>query len=75
MAIIPDEHCLSIVIPLTVTGNPPANAANLPIFCPEVPCCIAQPIMTSSTCSGSIPALFTASRIAKPPKVGAVVLL
>ena len=32
MAIIPEEHCLSILIPLTVVGKPAAKATFLAIF-------------------------------------------
>ena len=75
IAIIPDEHCLSKLIPLTVTGRPAANAAFLAILPWVVPCWRAAPIITSSTLSGSTPDLFTASSIAQPAIVGAVVLL
>ena len=75
IAIIPDEHCLSSVIPLTVTGRPAANAAFLATLQCCVPCCKAAPIITSSTLFGSTPDLFTASSIAQPAIVGAVVLL
>ena len=32
IAIIPEEHCLSIVMPETVLGRPAAIPASLPIF-------------------------------------------
>ena len=32
IAIIPEEHCLSIVIPGTLSGNPAAIPDNLPIL-------------------------------------------
>ena len=75
IAIIPDEHCLSNVIPLTVTGSPAVKAAFLATLQCVVPCCKAAPIITSSTFSGSTPDLLTASSIAQPAMVGAVVLL
>ena len=39
MAIRPEEHCLSIVIPGTVIGNPAAIPLNLPMFNACEPCC------------------------------------
>ena len=63
IAIIPDEHCLSIVMPGTLSGSPAAIPANLPIFIACEPCCCAHPKTTSSTSFGSIPALSTASFI------------
>ena len=47
----------------------------LPMFWPDDPCCIAQPMITSSTSAESIPARFTALAIACPPNVGASVSL
>ena len=75
MAIIPEEHCRSILMPLTEEGNPPAKAAIRPMLPPVVPCCNAAPIMTSSTWAGSTPALCTASLMATPARLGAEVLL
>src|SRR5690606_16079952 len=75
MAIIPDEHCRSTDMPATVTGRPAASSAWRATFSPLVPCCIAHPMMTSSTSAGSMPARATAARMACAPSVGASVLL
>ena len=70
IAIRPEEHWRSMVMPLTVTGRPAARAAMRPMFRLVVPCGIAQPMITSSISAGSTPARSTAARI-----VGASVLL
>ena len=64
IAIKPDEHWRSTVIPETDTGKPEAIAAWRPRFIVWVPCCIAAPIMQSSISAGSTPARATAAVIA-----------
>ncbi len=39
IAIRPEEHCLSIVVPGTELGNPEAIPASRPIFNAWLPCC------------------------------------
>jgi len=75
IAIRPEEHCRSIDMPATLTGRPPASAHCRAVLVPWLPCCIAAPMTTSSTSSGSTPARRTASAMAWPPRVGASVLL
>ena len=75
MAIMPDEHCRSTLVPLTLAGKPAAKPLMRPMFQAAVPACMAQPITTSSTSAPSSPARRTASRMTWPPKVGALVLL
>src|SRR3546814_5908864 len=48
IAMSPDAHWRSIVIPATETGSPARNAAVRPIVC-CTPCGIAAPYTTSST--------------------------
>ena len=70
IAIIPDEHCRSIVIPETSTGMPARIAHCRATLLPWEPCCMAQPITTSSTSPFSTPARSTAAAIAAAPMVG-----
>ena len=71
----PDAHCRSMVVPATVTGSPARIAPLRATFITMVPCCMAQPITTSSTSPGSMPARLTASAITWPAMVGPSVLL
>jgi hypothetical protein len=75
IAIMPDEHWRSTDMPATVTGSPAASSDWRAMLRPLEPCCIAQPMTTSSTSAGSMPERFTASRMAWAPRVGAAVLL
>src|SRR3954471_3252016 len=70
----PEAHCRSIVVPATVTGRPARIAPLRATFITMVPCCIAQPITTSSTSPGSMPARLAASAITWPAMVGPSVL-
>src|SRR3546814_5822720 len=63
IAMSPDAHWRSIVIPATETGSPARNAAVRPIVC-CTPCGIAAPYTTSSTSFGSMPDRSTAARMA-----------
>src|SRR3954469_8499733 len=74
MACSPDAHCRSIVVPLTLTGSPARNRALRAILVPVVPCCIAQPITTSSTSAPSTFARERAAEIACPSNVAPSVL-
>ena len=49
----PEAHCRSIVVPATVTGNPARIAPLRATFITVVPCCMAQPMTTSSTSPGA----------------------
>ncbi len=71
----PEAHCRSIVVPATVTGSPARIAPLRATFITMVPCCIAQPITTSSTSSGAMLARLIASAITCPAMVGPSVLL
>ena len=53
-AIRPEAHWRSIVWPATDVGKPARSSDWRAVFWPVEPCCIAQPITTSSTSSGSI---------------------
>ena len=71
----PEAHWRSMVVPATVTGRPARIAPLRATFITMVPCCMAQPITTSSTSPGAMPARFTASAITWPARVGPSVLL
>ena len=71
----PEAHCRSMVGPATVTGRPARIAALRATLTPVVPCCMAQPITTSSTVPGSMPERLTAWAMTCPAKVGPSVLL
>ncbi|MNE35622.1 hypothetical protein D3C80_1293940 [compost metagenome] len=69
MAIRPDAHCRSIVMPATLTGKPAARDAVRPIVC-WTPCGRAEPMMQSLISDGSIPARLTAAFSAWAIKLG-----
>ncbi len=60
MVIRPDEHCRSMVMPGTVTGNPALSAAIRPIVC-WPPWGSEHPRMQSSSSSGAVFARSTAA--------------
>ena len=64
MACSPEEQKRLIVVPLVVTGHPPARAEFRAMFMPVSPSGMPQPMNTSSTAAGSIPALAMACLIA-----------
>src|SRR4051812_6449575 len=68
IAIMPDEHCRSIDIAGTLSGNPALNALCRATLNPCVPCWIAAPRITSSISPGSTRARLTASAIACPAR-------
>ena len=74
-AISPEAHCRSMLIPGTVVGMPARSAAWRPMLVACEPCWRPQPITTSSTMPGSMPARFTACSRAKPARVCDCVLL
>ena len=74
IAIRPDEHWRSIVMPATVTGRPARRAAVRPIVA-CTPCGSAAPMTTSSISAGSTPARSTAALIAWAASVGEGVAL
>jgi hypothetical protein len=57
-----------------VTGKPARIAPLRAMFVPVVPCCMAQPMTTSSTSAGWIPARLTASPMTWPARVAPSVL-
>jgi hypothetical protein len=75
IAIMPEAHWRSTVMPPTVTGRPARSAASRAMFGACEPCGRAQPMMTSSTSAGSSRARSTACRMACPASVGESVLL
>ena len=75
IAIIPEEHWRSILIPAVVTGNPAAIAHWRAILDPCVPCWRAAPMMTSSTSPGSTPARSRTARMTGATMLGASRLL
>src|SRR6266702_3656862 len=64
-----------MVVPATLTGSPARNSALRAILVPVVPCCMAQPITTSSTSAPSILARESADEIACPKRVAPSVWL
>ena len=74
IAIRPEAHWRSMVMPDTPTGRPARSAAVRPMVC-CCPCGIAVPMMQSSIAPGSTPARSTAARMAWAASVGAGVLL
>ena len=60
----PDAHWRSMVVPAVVTGRPARSSALRAMLVPVVPCCMAQPITTSSTSAGSIFARDSAEEMA-----------
>jgi uncharacterized membrane protein len=75
IAIRPDEHCRSIVIPDTVTGHPARSATCRPILPNCVPWVSTAPHTTSSISPGSMPARSIAGLSENEPKVGPRVAL
>src|SRR2546422_6475231 len=71
----PDEQKRLTVVPAVVTGSPARSAAWRAMFWPVAPSGSAQPITTSSTSPGSIPARFTAWAMTWPPMAAPCVLL
>jgi len=57
----PEAHCRSMVVPATDEGSPARNSALRAMLLPVVPCCMAQPITTSSTSAASTLARETAA--------------
>src|SRR6266702_5201468 len=64
-----------MVVPATLTGSPARSSALRAILVPVVPCCMAQPITTSSTSEPSILARDNADEIACPNRVAPSVWL
>ena len=75
IAIMPDEHCRSTVIPGTCTGMPAASALQRPTLYPVVPWGSAQPRITSCTSPASTSARSRAWVMAWAARVGPSVLL
>ena len=69
IAIKPDAHCRSSVMPATVTGKPARKAAVRPIVC-CTPWGMPQPSRQSSISSGATPARSTAAIRASAARVG-----
>src|SRR5260370_17981055 len=61
--------------PATLTGSPARNSGLRAILVPVVPCCMAQPITTSSTSAPSTLARDNADEIACPNRVAPSVWL
>src|SRR5215216_2297021 len=64
-----------MVVPATLTGSPARSNAFRAMLVPVVPCCMAQPITTSSTSAPSILARDSADEIAWPNRVAPSVWL
>src|SRR3989475_8615471 len=75
MACMPEEQKRLTVMPAVVTGSPARSAAWRAMFWPVAPSGSAQPMTTSSTSPGSIPARFTAWAMTWPPMAAPCVLL
>src|SRR5215470_16592237 len=75
MAIMPEEHWRSTLIPAVLTGSPAAMAHWRAILDPWVPCCRAAPMMTSSTSPGSTLARSKSARMTGATMLGASRLL
>ena len=75
IAISPDEHWRSIVMPDTVTGQPARNATWRPMLPNCVPCVSTAPQTTSSMSPASILARSIAALSEKLPSVGPDVAL
>ena len=71
----PLEQKRLTVMPLTLVGSPARNATWRAMFQPVAPSGLAQPISTSSTSPGSMPARSTAALTAWPPSVAPWVML
>ena len=61
IACSPEEQNRLIVVPDVVTGQPAQMAAFLAMFMPVSPSGIPQPMITSSTAPGSMPAFAIAA--------------
>src|SRR5260370_20195807 len=75
MACNPDEQKRLTVMPGTLTGRPARSAICRAMFMPVAPSGFAQPMITSSTRAGSMPARATAACVAWPPSVAPWVML
>ena len=71
----PDEQKRLTVMPDTVTGQPARSATWRAMLAPVAPSGVAQPMMTSSTSPGSMPARAMACSTAWPPSVAPCVML
>jgi hypothetical protein len=60
IAMRPEAHCRSMLMPATLDGRPARSADCRPMLNPVEPCCSAAPITTSSTSPGSTWARATA---------------
>ena len=71
----PLEQKRLTVMPATLTGRPAISAHWRAMFQPVAPSGLAQPISTSSTAPGSMPARSTAALTTWPPSVAPWVML
>src|SRR5215207_544145 len=71
----PLEQKRFTVMPLVVIGRPARSAIWRAMLLPVAPSGVAQPMMTSSTSAGSMPARSTAALTAWPPSVAPCVML
>ena len=71
----PEEQKRLTVTPDTDTGNPARSAACRAMLAPVAPSGRPQPITTSSTLAGSMPARSTAALMTWPPIVAPWVML
>jgi hypothetical protein len=71
----PLEQKRLMVTPLTLMGSPARSAIWRAMLLPVAPSGLAQPISTSSTAPGSMPARSTAALTAWPPSVAPCVML
>ena len=71
----PLEQKRLTVMPLVVIGRPARSAIWRAMLLPVAPSGVAQPMMTSSTSAGSMPARSTAALTAWPPSVAPWVML
>ena len=71
----PDEQKRLMVMPEVVIGRPARSAIWRAMLEPVAPSGVAQPMITSSTEAGSMPARCTACCTAWPPSVAPCVML
>src|SRR6478736_9817312 len=71
----PDEQKRLMVMPDVVIGRPARSAIWRAMLEPVAPSGVAQPMITSSTVAGSMPARCTACCTAWPPSVAPCVML
>src|SRR5258707_138403 len=71
----PEEQKRLMVMPDAVMGRPALSAIWRAMFMPVAPSGLAQPMITSSTAAGSMPARCTACCTAWPPSVAPWVML